>query len=86
MAAGFFVLAHIADAYTTERFLDDPENWERNPILGEHPSDPKLTVYFSITGFTALALSHRYPDLRKALLLPYGALNTKNAFRNPRLY
>jgi len=82
----FFGLAHLADAYTTEQYLNNPQNWEAvNPALGEHPSDGKIVFYFSITGFAALLLSHWYPELRTPFLLGYGSLNAGLAIHNSRL-
>lgn len=88
VAAGFFLVAHAADWYTTERYLDNPQNWEKTNkfLLGEHPSDTKLAVYFPISGFVALALGHWYPELRYPLLVTYGGINTYNAIGNTDLY
>ena len=84
--AGFFILAHLADAYTTERYLDNPNNWEAiNPTLDEHPSDGKVAIYFSLTGIGSLVLSHFYPQLRQPFLSGYGAFNTSLALYNTRL-
>ena len=74
--AGFFIAAHLANAYTTKRTQDHPQCDETNPFLGEHPSDAECIVYFSFTGLVALTLSHFYPDLRKPLLIGYGVVNT----------
>lgn len=87
VAAGFFILAHVADAYTTERYLDNPNNWEEiNPLLGKHPSDKKLTIYFSVTGLGTLLIGHYWPDARKPLFLGYGSLNAGLAIYNTSLY
>ena len=81
VAAGFFLLAHSADAITTSQ-LTDHGNYETNPILGKHPSDTKVGVYFSLTAIGALVVSHFNPDFRKPLLYSYGALNTGLAIHN----
>ena len=81
IAAGFFLLAHSADAITTSQ-LTDNGNYEINPILGKHPSDTKVGVYFSLTAIGALIVSHFNPDLRKPLLYGYGTLNTGLAIHN----
>jgi hypothetical protein len=39
------VLGIAMDTYTTERALDEPWAYERNFILGEHPSDTKLIAF-----------------------------------------
>ena len=85
LAAGYFCIAHFADYYTTNRMLNNPGNWEENPILGEHPSDSKVTVYFSLTAIGALAVGHFWPDARKPLFLGYGTLNAGLAVHNSRL-
>ena len=81
VAAGFFLLAHSADAITTSQ-LTDHGNYETNPILGKYPSDTKVGVYFSLTAIGALIVSHFNPDLRKPLLYGYGTLNTGLAIHN----
>lgn len=85
VAAGFFCVAHFADYYTTEKALDNPNNYENNPILDKHPSDGKLTVYFSLTGAVALILGHFWPELRKPLFLSYGTVNSALAIHNYKL-
>ena len=86
VAAGYFCLAHAADYYTTNRMLNDPANWEENPILGEHPSDSTVTVYFSLTAIGALIVGHYWPDVRQPLFLGYGTLNASLAAHNTTLY
>lgn len=77
IAAGFFIAAHTANAFTTEAHQDSPElYYERNPIMGRHPSDTEIVTYFSITGVGALLIAHFYPELRKPLLYGYGAINS----------
>ena len=85
ISACYFCVAHFADAYTTEAFLNNPNLRERNPILDEHPSDGKLIVYFSLTGAAALLLAHFWPELRKPLFLSYGTLNAGLAIHNYKL-
>lgn len=84
--AGFFVLAHVMDGYTTERCQDHPERfYEVNPLLGKHPEDSEIALYFSVTGVGALVLAHLYPELRVPLLGGYGALNFGCTVYNYRL-
>jgi uncharacterized protein YceK len=76
LAAGFFIAAHAANALTTEAHQDHPElYYEKNPILGKHPSDAEIGTYFSITGVGTLLIAHFYPELRQPLLISYGAAN-----------
>jgi len=81
VAAGFFLLAHSADAITTSQ-LTDNGNYETNPILGKYPSDAKIGVYFSLTAIGALVVSHFKPDLRKPFLYGYGSINSICAIHN----
>lgn len=77
-----FTVAHLADAYTTERCLDYPQFYEKNPILDEHPGDAKIGIYVSLTGLGAWILAYFYPQLRKPLFVGYGSLNAHNAIQN----
>jgi len=82
---GYFIVGHLADALTTEKMLDNPNNYETNPILGKHPLDSRVIVYFSITGITLLTLSHFYPELRLPLLSAFGTIGFGFAIHNKRL-
>lgn len=67
--------AHLANAYTTERMLDNG-NWEMNPILGQYPSDRRVGVYFSLSGALKLFVAHLAPKYRVKILYGFTALNT----------
>ena len=83
VAATFFIAAHTVNALTTEAHQDSPElYYERNPILGRHPSDTEIVSYFSLTGVTTLAIAHFYPETRKPLLYGYGGVNCYLAVRD----
>jgi len=83
-AAGIFALGHLMDVYTTGQMLDKGYH-EKNPVLKEHPSNKKVTAYFSITGTVVLALSHFFPSLRRPFLLGCGSLGLSLAVHNNRL-
>ena len=83
--AGFFVLGHVADAFSTEKMLDNPNLHETNPALSEHPSDSNVGIYFSVTGLAILIISHFYPELRKPSLIGIGSLGFVMAIHNDRL-
>jgi len=85
IAAGYFILGHLADALTTERALDNPNIDEINPILGNHPSDSKVAIYFSFTGIAIFTISHFYPELRLPLLSVFGTVGFGYAIHNKRL-
>lgn len=80
IAAGFFLLAHSANAYTTSQ-INNNNSYERfDFILDKYPSDTEVIIYFSFTAGLALGLSHYLPKLRKPLLYGYGSLNAVLAF------
>jgi len=74
-AAGFFAVAHVANAFSTKAISDSPYCYESNFIMGEDPSDKKIVGYFSITGAIALGIAHFYPNTRVPLLMGYGGIN-----------
>lgn len=77
LAATFFIAAHTANAISTEAHQNQPDlYYETNPIMGRHPSDTEIVMYFSITGIGALLIAHFYPELREPLLIGYGSINT----------
>ena len=79
-AALAFMIAHTANAYSTERHQDYPEKfYERNRILGNHPSDIKIGTYFALTGIGGLIIAHYIPKLRITLLGSYAIINTRYA-------
>ena len=84
-AAVFNVLGIMADAYTTEHMLNNHNHYECNPVLGEHPTDSQLAIYFPLTAIITLGLSHFYPKLRKPLLFGYGGLSFGAAIHNSQL-
>jgi len=84
-AAGFFLLAHTANAFTTSQ-LENNGNYEKfNFIIKEHPSDTIVGIYFSVTAGLALGISHYWPSLRQPLLYGYGSLNTSLAIHDYNL-
>lgn len=87
VAAGFFLAAHTANYYSTEKVLDNPANWEKeNFALGKHPSDRKVALYFSFTGIGALIVAHFWEDARPWLLWGYGGVNLYWVKEDRKLY
>ena len=74
-AAGFFVVAHIANAFSTKAISDSPYCYESNFIMEKDPSNREIAGYFSITGAIALGIAHFYPNTRVPLLMGYGGIN-----------
>ncbi len=85
-AALAFMIAHTANAYSTERHQDYPEYfYERNRILGNHPSDVKIGTYFALTGIGGIIIAHYIPSLRISLLGSYAIINTRYAINDINL-
>jgi len=78
------VLAVAADAYTTKRMLNNPDNYEVNPIMGKHPSDTK--IYITLGAFHALvvAVAHYWKPVRKPILAVKTGINTGCAIHNKK--
>ena len=74
LAGASFLAAHTANYYSTQEMLKGG-HYELNPILGEHPSDRKCLVYFSLTGIGALVVAHLWEDAREWILWGYGGVN-----------
>ena len=85
VALGWSCLASVADMYTTTKALNNPSNWERNSMLGRHPSDQEVVVFLSVTQLVTIGISHWFPDLRIPFLCVKGTVNTVNALGNTRL-
>ncbi len=81
----YYLAGHAADGITTERMLDNPNNHERNPILGERPSDGEVLGYFVVTSVLVLTLAHLFPKLRKFLLGAGGTVGMALAVNNEQL-
>lgn len=67
MAATFSTLM-LVDALQTHEIANTPGHEESNPILGKHPSDTRIAIYF--IGMTAITLTaaHKIPKLRRFIL------------------
>ena len=80
---GWSLLATVADGYTTTQALNNPDNYEANPLLGKHPSDGKVFIFLGVSELIAVALAHWYPDVKFPLIgrvnMRYGYLGAKAA-------
>jgi len=74
VAGAFFLVAHTANYYSTERMLDKG-HYECNPALDRYPSDRKCLVYFSLTGIGTLIVAHFWKEARQWILWGYGTVN-----------
>jgi hypothetical protein len=89
VAAGYMIAGKVADFYTTERNHDNHRTWkahERNPILGDDPSDTQLAIYFPISTLATLVIAHYIPEWRKVILYSMGTTNFYFAYKNNELY
>ena len=78
-------LATGADTYTTTRFLDNPDNYEMNPMLGKHPSDTEVITYMVTSQLLVLMVAHIFPEWRTWILGSKTAVNTGFAINNTQL-
>ena len=78
-------LATGADFYTTSEFLENPNNYELNPILGKHPSSSEVFMVLATGQVITLTLAHFFPKLRPYLLGGKTAINTGFAIHNTQL-
>ena len=81
----FYIAGHGADIASTEAALDNPNNYERNPLLGEHPSDTELAIFMGGTGLLVIYLADRIPQIRKPLLIITGIFGMGAAIHNSQL-
>ena len=84
--AFYFMIGQSIDAYSTERSLDNPNSYETNIIMGKHPSDKTIVVYFSLTGIATIILAHFSPKIRKYLLFSGGTLGISMGINNQKYY
>ena len=80
------ILATGFDTYTTERMLDNSQNYEMNPMMGRHPSDSRVIVTMGLTQVAVIGLAYFLPvKYRRALLTSKIIFNTGLAVHNLRL-
>jgi len=78
-------IATGADIYTTTQMLNNPDNYERNPIMGRHPSDTTVISYMITSQTLVLTIAHFMPEWRKWILGSKTAINLGWAINNTRL-
>ena len=65
--SAYFIL-HVADWRQTLYISKHPDEFfEKNPILGAHPSDSEVNRYFIATGLLHVAASHYLPKAGRLL-------------------
>jgi uncharacterized membrane protein len=70
LLAGAMAL-HLADWSQTRTIATDDRWYERNPILGRHPTRVQVDAYFAGTALLMLAAAHYLPSWRTELLTGY---------------
>jgi len=78
-------LATSADFYTTSEFLENPNNYELNPILGKHPSNSEIFMVLATGQVITLIIAHLFPTLRPYILGGKTAISGGWAIHNSRL-
>ena len=78
-------VATAADIYTTTQLLNNPGNYELNPILGKHPSDTKVIMVLATSQVITLVIAHFFPTIRPWLLGGKTVINTGWAIHNLQL-
>lgn len=79
------VLATAADAYTTINMLENPNNYEVNPLMGKHPSNSQVIITMAITEILFIIVVHYFKDYRKFILGSKIVVNTGCALHNKGL-
>jgi hypothetical protein len=76
----------LLDAAQTLDIKNHPELYERNPLLGRHPSDLKIGAYFIGAAFAHNAITKELPtDYRAAWQYGWAAFEIATIIRNRRL-
>ena len=78
-------LATGADFYTTSEMLENPNNYEMNPILGKHPSNSEIFMVLATGQVITLTIAHFFPKLRPYILGGKTAINCEWAIHNSQL-
>jgi len=85
IGAGVLILGKTMDTHSTLLHQQYPDKiYERNPLLGRHPSDFEIVTYMGATTALALIVSHYFPKLRLPICISYGFLGIHLALGNYR--
>jgi hypothetical protein len=79
-----------ADWHSTNSVLDNPACYERNPILGRHPSRTRVAAWMLAGGAGAYLIANQVrksgrPRLARGLLIGMTVIEAGLAVRNQRL-
>lgn len=64
-----YMTAHAIDWAQTRQIIREPGMWERNPILGRHPSRARVNAYFVITPIVGALLLDYLPSQHRTTAL-----------------
>lgn len=88
-------LGALADIYTTTQFLNNPNNWETNRVIGRHPDALAVVSYIAAEYLISVTIGYFLPvidvpifgkiDLRQQLLYNRASRYTSNSCWNTRL-
>jgi len=77
--------AIVADAVMTQRIVQTEGYWERNPILGRHPSTESIVLYFgALLIVHTIAQKHVPEKYRKVWDIGWSAYYSTLAVKNYR--
>lgn len=89
LSRAYHAAAMFADLRTTDIGLSRPGVWERNPILGKHPSDLRLYATGVVGGmlvqYCARRLRVRHPRAAVWMLVAVGSVHAYLAVHNSRV-
>jgi len=78
-------VATALDCHTTCRMLDNPDNYEMNPLMGKHPSDSRVIAHMALFQAATLTAAHFLPEYRTLILGGKTTVNLGFAVNNIRL-
>lgn len=75
----------VADGWSTINMLNNSDNYERNPILGKHPSNSEVVIGLVLWETICLGVSHYFPKARVWLLGSKVVVDTTCTINNVNL-
>lgn len=81
-----FLATRFLDWSQTSRIKDYPDLEEKNPMLGDHPSDGTVNAFFAATTAATIGLALILPrDWRRSLLAGFTLANAFVVYNNDQL-
>ena len=63
--------AHVIDWAQTRQIIREPGMWERNPILGPHPSRARVNTYFALAPLAGYLVLDAMPSQHRTTALRF---------------